>query len=159
MAAKATGRKLCYPHPKGSKSTVNKNYLHTTEGIAHNYALDYMAPGGTPVLAVEIGTILRCSGHDPSQGVIGGDIYGWNTYLITKDGLIYFYTHQDRRYVKYGDRVKRGDIIGRVGSWPGDPGRSHTHLGVTHPMGDKASRRACLNVADAPRVKGNPITV
>ena len=70
---------------------------------------------------------------------------------------MYFYTHMDRRYVNVGQKVKKGNIIGRVGQWPGDPGRSHTHLGVTHPMGDKASRRACLNVADAPRVKGTQI--
>jgi len=152
----ATSRRLCYPHPKGSKSTVNEKWIHETGGLAHNWALDFMAPGGTPVLAVEAGTIWRLSGHDPAGGV-NGDIYGWNTYLMTRDGLMYFYTHQDLRFVKLGQRVKRGDIIGRVGQWPGDPGRSHTHLGVTHPMGMRASQRAIKNVAEAPRIVGNQI--
>lgn len=155
----ATSRKLCYPHPKGSKSTVNEKYMHQTGGLANNWALDYMAPGGTPVLAVEAGTIWRLSGHDPNSGVSGGDIYGWNTYLQTRDGLLYFYTHQDMRYVRLGQKVKKGDVIGRVGKWPGDPGRSHTHLGVTHPMGTTASKRACLNIAQAPRIAGNPLNV
>jgi len=155
----ATTRNLCYPHPLGSRSTVNTKYIHQTGGIAHNYALDYMAPGGVNVLAVEAGTIYRLSGYEPGTGVHQGSVYGYNIYLQTKDGLMYFYTHMDRRYVSVGQKVKKGDIIGRVGQWPGDPGRSHTHLGVTHPMGDKASRRACLNVAEAPRVKGTPINV
>ena len=151
-----TTRKLCYPHPKGAKSTVNVKWMHQTGGLAHNWALDFMAPGGTNVLAVEAGTIWKLSGHDPAGGVTDGDIYGWNLYLMTRDGLLYFYTHSDRRYVVLGQKVSRGTIIARVGSWPGDPGRSHTHLGVTHPMGDRASKRAILNVAEAPRVLGTP---
>jgi len=154
-----TARSLCYPHPKTAKAaTVNPKWMHPTAGLAHNWALDFMAPGGTNLLAPEAGTIWRLSGHDPAQGVIGGDIYGWNIYLMTRDGLIYFSTHSDRRYVQVGDKVAKGTIIGRVGSWPGDPGRSHTHLGVTHPMGDRASKRAILNVAEAARILGKPNT-
>jgi len=155
-----TTRALCYPHPKGATSVVAGGVpkgLHPTAGLAHNWALDFLAHGGTPVLAVEKGTIWKCSGHDPAEGVIGGDIYGWNTYLLTPDGLMYFYTHQSERFVRVGDKVAKGAIIGTVGHWPHDEGRSHTHLGVTHPMGDRASRRAILNVADAPRVVGKPI--
>jgi murein DD-endopeptidase MepM/ murein hydrolase activator NlpD len=153
-----TTRKLCYPHPLGAASHVlmygNKPGLHPTAGLAHNWALDFMTAGGTLILAVEAGTIWRLSGHNPNEGVIDGDIYGWNTYLHTRDGLMYFYTHQGSRNVHVGDRVKKGQVIGAVGLWPGDPGRSHTHLGVTHPMGERASKRAILNVAEAPHVQG-----
>lgn len=153
----ATTRKLCYPHPKGANSHVlmygNKPGLHPTSGLAHNWALDFMAPGGTPVLAVERSTVWRLSGHDPADGA-NGDIYGWNTYLMTPDGLVYFYTHQGKRLVKLGEKVVKGQVIGSVGHWPHDEGRSHTHLGVTHPMGERPSKRAILNVAKAPHVKG-----
>jgi murein DD-endopeptidase MepM/ murein hydrolase activator NlpD len=113
-----------------------------------------MTAGGTAILAVELATVWKLSGHNPNEGVIDGDIFGWNTYLMTRDGLLYFYTHQGGRNVKVGERVKKGQVIGFVGNWPGDPGRSHTHLGVTHPMGERASKRAILNVSEAPRVKG-----
>jgi murein DD-endopeptidase MepM/ murein hydrolase activator NlpD len=153
----ATTRSLVYPHPKGAASTVSGGIpggLHPTVGLAHNWALDFMAPGGTPVLAVEKGTIWRLSGHNPNEGVIGGSICGWSTYLLTPDGLIYFYTHQGERYVQLTEKVRKGQVIGKVLSWPHDPGRSHTHLGVTHPMGDRASKRAIQNVGKAPHVKG-----
>jgi murein DD-endopeptidase MepM/ murein hydrolase activator NlpD len=153
----ATSRSLCYPHPKDAASVVAGGVpkgIHPTAGLAHNWAYDYMAHGGTPVLAVERGRVWKLSGHEPDAGVIGGDIYGWNTYLMTPDGVIYFYTHQGYRYVKVGDRVRKGQVIGQVGRWPHDPGRSHTHLGVTHPMGDRASRQAATNVARAPKVRG-----
>jgi len=128
--------------------------MHVTAGLAHNYAYDYMAAGGTPVLAVEKSRVFRLSGHNPADGVFDGDIFGWNTYLMTPDGLMYFYTHQGHRYVEVGQAVRKGQIIGTVGNWPGSPGRSHTHLGVTHPMGDRASRRAATNVTAAPHVPG-----
>ncbi len=153
----ATSRQLVYPHPRGASSSVAGGVpkgLHPTSGLHSNWAYDYLAKGGTQVLAVEKGRIWRCSGHDPATGVHGGDIYGWSTYLMTPDGLVYFYTHQSYRYVKVGDQVRKGQIIGQVGRWPGDPGRSHTHLGVTHPMGMAASKQAAANVARAPHVKG-----
>jgi len=150
-------RSLCYPHPKDAKSVVAGGVpkgIHPTAGLAHNWAYDYLALGGTAVLAVEKSTVWRLSGHNPTEGVYGGDIFGWNTYLITRDGLIYFYTHQGERFVQVGDKVRKGQVIGKVGHWPNDPGRSHTHLGVTHPMGDRASRTAASNVARAPHVNG-----
>jgi len=130
--------------------------MHPTAGLAHNWAYDYMAKGGTPVLAVEKGRIWKLSGHDPDTGVHGGDIFGWNIYIqTTGDGLIYFYTHLGARLVRLGEAVRKGQLIGQVGRWPNDPGRSHTHLGVTHPMGDRASKRAASNVARAPKVKAS----
>lgn len=149
-----TTRKLCYPHPKGAPSHVpgGEADLHSTEGLAHNWALDFLAAGGTPVLAVENSVVWKLSGHDPDTGVIGGDIFGWNIYLQTPDGLLYFYTHLGSRTVHVGDKVRKGKLIGAVGHWPNDPGRSHTHLGVTHPMGDKASKRAICNVLEAPHI-------
>lgn len=149
-----TTRKLCYPHPRGSASHVpgGENDLHQTAGLPGNWALDFLAPGGTPVLAVEDGRITRFSGHDPADGVRDGDIFGWNVYVEAPDKVEYFYTHLGTRTMHVGDKVKRGKVIGAVGHWPDDPGRSHTHLGCTHPMGEKASKRAICNVLEAPKV-------
>lgn len=152
----ATSRKLCYPHPKGTPHLYiaggDPGGLHETGGLAHNWAFDYMAPGGTPIRCVEAGHVWKLSGRSPSEGVVDGDRFGWMTYIMTRDGVMYVYIHQGSRAVKLGDSCKLGQIIGRVGHWPHDEGRSHTHLGVTHPMGRAASIRASRNVAEARKI-------
>jgi murein DD-endopeptidase MepM/ murein hydrolase activator NlpD len=153
----ATTRALVYPHPSDAKSVISGGMpggLHPTAGLAHNWSLDYMAAGGTQVLAVERGVIWKLSGHNPKEGEVEPSIFGWNIYVMTRDGLMYFYTHIGERYVSVGEYVRKSQVIGKVGKWPQDPGRSHTHLGVSHPMGERASKRACLNVGGAPHVKG-----
>lgn len=148
-----------YPHPKGAKGKCG-GILHETGGLPGNWAYDFLAPGGTPVLAVQDGTISYLSGHDPSTGTWRngrpdptGDVYGWTIYLRVADGF-YFTTHYGYRYVKTGQRVKAGQMIGRVGHWPHDEGRSHTHAGFTADKGGKtASVKRIKAVAAAPRVK------
>lgn len=148
-------RRNVYPHPLGTPAKAPpRSDLHETSGLANNWALDFMAPGGTRFLAPEAGTITRLSGHRPSEGVIGGDIYGWNIYLTAPSGVWYFATHLGNRDVTVGQKVRAGDILGHVGNWPGDPGRSHTHLGVTHPAGDRAAKDYICKVAASPRVHG-----
>jgi murein DD-endopeptidase MepM/ murein hydrolase activator NlpD len=125
--------------------------LHETAGLPGNWALDFMAPGGTPVYSVQDHlTVSRISGHDPKEGVLDGDIFGWNVYLRSASGVTYFYTHLGQVDAQVGKSVHRGTEIGTVGHWPNDPGRSHTHLGVTHPMGKKAAVARILGVAKAP---------
>jgi murein DD-endopeptidase MepM/ murein hydrolase activator NlpD len=139
-----------YPHaipPSHTRPTAAG--LHVTAGLAGNVALDFMAAGGTVILAPQDCHVMRFSGHDPRIGVIGGDIYGWSTYLHVPDGY-YFLTHQDKRYVSVGQWVKKGTPIGRVGSWPHNPPRSHSHLGFTHVKGEAASRARILKVASGP---------
>jgi murein DD-endopeptidase MepM/ murein hydrolase activator NlpD len=146
---------LAYPHPstfQGPSPTASD--LHQTAGLANNWALDFMAPGGTPVLAPEDGTVFKLSGHDPSGGVTGGDIFGWNVYLHTLAGMLYFATHLGDRSVTLAEEVKLGDVIGHVGHWPNDPSRSHTHLGITHPAGVQAAKDYVCKVAAAARVPG-----
>lgn len=139
-----------YPHPKGEffrRPTASG--LHQTGGIPGNMALDFMAPGGAAILAPQDCLVMRLSGHDPREGVIGGDIFGLSTYLHVPDGF-YFLTHQGIRFVKEGQWVRKGAIIGRVGHWPHDPGRSHSHLGFTHVKGQTASVQRILKVAAGP---------
>jgi len=144
---------LVYPHGEswqGARPTSSG--LHETSGLPGNVALDFMAPALTPVLAVVRGTITRISGHDPAEGVIGSSVFGRNVYLLDDGGLNHFYTHLDHLAVTVGDRVESGSLIGRVAAWPHDQGRSHTHLGITHPLGTAAARAAILRVAKAKRV-------
>lgn len=140
---------LCYPHPS-PEHRPSPSDLHPTSGLAHNWALDFMAAGGTKVFAPEDAVVWKLSGHDPRMGVIDGDIFGWNIYLHTAAGILYFGTHFGDRRVTVGQHVHRGQLIAHVGSWPHDPGRSHTHLGVTHPKGEQAAKAYVLKVAAAP---------
>jgi len=141
---------LCYPHPAGHHLSRPPNSdLHPTAGLANNWALDFMAPGGTPFLCPQDSYVSRFSGHDPVSGVTSGSVFGWSLYLQTSGGVIYFATHLGDRTCHVGQHVKRGDLLGHVGHWPNDPGRSHTHLGVTHPMGKQASVARIEAVAHA----------
>jgi murein DD-endopeptidase MepM/ murein hydrolase activator NlpD len=148
-----------YVHPLGTPTgRPPDSDLHETSGdqdFAHNMALDFMAPGGTRVLAPADGVIVKLSGHDPALGDVGGGVFGWSFYLETAFGLVYA-THLGNRHVHVGQHLSAGAIIGHVGHWPGDPPRSHTHLGVTahdHSIGSGA--RLVESLARAPRVAGH----
>lgn len=144
--------KLVYPHPKGAKSSYSPAALHPTGGLPGNWALDFLAPGGTQVLAMQDGVVSRLSGHPPENGVYPGAVFGWTIYLRCADGF-YFTTHYGARYVHVGQHVVAGQVIGRVGHWPHDEGRSHTHAGFTADAGKKASVVRIQAVGKAPRVK------
>lgn len=73
---------------------------------AHN-GIDYRAPAGTPVYAAGDGKVIR-SAYDKYNGHHVFVQHGQN--YITK------YLHFTRRAVKYGARVRQGEVIGYVGS-------------------------------------------
>jgi hypothetical protein len=142
----------CYPHPIGATSSICQK-LHETAGIDNNMAYDFCAPGGTKVLAVVNAEVVKISGHpptyvpDPSLG-----IFGWNLHYVTPTGYRWFSTHYGDLTVRVGQPLRVGQIVGHVGRWPGDPGRSHTHLGVTSPHGRADAAAWIERVAYAPRV-------
>lgn len=153
---------LAYPHPANrGLHRPPPSDIHETAGIPGNWALDFMAPGGTPFLAPQDSIVTRFSGHDPAQGVIGGDIFGWSMYLRTSGRVLYFATHLGHRAVSVGQKVRKGDLLGTVGDWPHDPGRSHTHLGVSFPFGGRLGRSAAVArinaVAKAPMLPFPPL--
>jgi hypothetical protein len=106
------------------------------------------------VLAVEDAEITRLSGHDPADGAqqsIG--IFGWSISYETPQGYGYFSTHYGAKAaLRVGQPVQCGQVLGTVGSWPGDPARSHTHLGVTSPRGYADAKKRILEVSLARRV-------
>lgn len=142
----------CYPHPLGATSTICQG-LHQTAGIGGNWAMDFCAAGTTLVLAVMDVEVVKISGHPPDHVVDSSTgIFGWNIHYATRDNYRWFSTHYGEVSVRAGQQLKVGHSVGRVGRWPGNPGRSHTHLGVTSPKGWTDAQRTIEKVAHAPRL-------
>lgn len=142
----------CYPHPAQARSTICQG-LHETAGLDDNWAYDFCSPGGTYVLAVQAGEVTKVSGRSPSQGAdqnVG--IFGWSVHYANDVGYRWFSTHYGSLYVREGERLRVGSRIGLVGNWPNDPGRSHTHIGVTSPRGAADAKRTIQRIATGPRI-------
>lgn len=75
----------------------------------HN-GVDYTAPLGTPVIASGSGTIEKV--------VINRTRSGYGTYILIRHGesLHSFYGHLDEVLVKEGQKISRGQVIGKVGT-------------------------------------------
>ncbi len=89
----------------------------------NHHAIDLGAPKGTPILAVSDGTIERL-GRDRRGGIT---IY----HRDATGRFVYFYAHL-KRYapgLKVGDRVKRGQQIGEVGT-TGRTFGAHLHFAI-----------------------------
>jgi hypothetical protein len=84
-------------------------------------AVDIDAPVGTKVTALDDGIITRCGG---SWNGGAGRTDGLTWHLKTADND-WFYQHNSARYVSDGQRVKRGDVLGKSGSGNNVP---HLHL-------------------------------
>lgn len=82
--------------------------LHPILGYYRMHSgLDIGGAHGQPIWATTDGTVIVA-------GVQGG--YGNTVVLDHGDGLSSLYAHQTRFNVRVGDEVKRGDVIGYVGS-------------------------------------------
>jgi hypothetical protein len=126
------GSTLVQPIPQGFKCTEGP--IHETSGLAGYPATDFMCDAGTPVVAMENGTIERFSGHDPSGGPTSGvhGPFGWTIYLKGQSGADYFITHLGKRLTAVGAVVQAGEVIATVGDYARWGGANHTHVGV-HP--------------------------
>lgn len=101
-------RALQFP-VKGHEAALRDNF-DERRGNARHQALDIMAPRGTPVVAVDDGTIARLFTSKPG----GLTIYQYDP----AEKLAYYYAHLDRYApgIERGKKVKRGQVIGYVGS-------------------------------------------
>lgn len=145
-----------FPFLLESQVNVDPLGLHVTDGIPGNWALDFMCPGGTPVVACEDVRSLRLLGRDPGQGADQQHgPFGFNTHFETAGGDRYFTTHFGKRApgLAVGDVVTAGELLGEVGTWPEDAPRSHCHLGVTSPRGEADAQRRIQAVARSPRIR------
>ena len=88
-------------------------------------ALDIMAATGTPVLAVADGKLVKLFKSKPG----GITVYQFDP----TEKYAYYYAHLDRYAdgIKEGQDVKRGDLLGYVGSTGNaDPKAPHLHFAV-----------------------------
>ncbi len=95
--------------------------------IKMHAGLDFTAPQGTPIYATADGTV-KTAGH--SDG-------GYGNYVVINHGYGYetLYGHMVRIKARTGQRVKRGEVIGYVGSTGKSTG-PHCHYEV-HKNGRK----------------------
>lgn len=100
-------------------------------GRVHN-AIDIMAPGGTPVVAVADGEIAK---------FFDSDLGGITIYQLSADKkYIYYYAHLQRRAdnLKEKDFVRQGTVIGYVGDTGNSgAGNYHLHFTITVPNDPK----------------------
>lgn len=96
-----------------------------SRGTHPHEAIDILAPRGTPVVAVDDGTIVKLFNSKPG---------GITVYEFDPDGrLSYYYAHLDRyaEGLHEGMQVKRGDLLGYVGSTGNADARTpHLHFAV-----------------------------
>ena len=111
-----------WPVPGYSRVSSPFGYrIHPVLGIKKLHTgIDIPAPTGTPTVAVSSGTVIY-------SGVQGS--YG-NTVMIQHDnGLVSLYAHNSSLVVKVGDKVKKGQVVAKIGS----TGRStgpHLHFEI-----------------------------
>ncbi|ETN93915.1 Peptidase family M23 [Zhouia amylolytica] len=92
-----------------------------TKARKFHYGMDFTAPRGTPIFATGDGVVTRADNR--SSG------YGEHIRVDHGYGYVSLYAHLSKYNVRRGQKVKRGDIIGFVGS----TGRSqapHLHYEV-----------------------------
>ncbi len=83
--------------------------LHPILGIWKMHTgVDLTAPRGTKIYAAGDGIVFKASGSGGGYGNIVKINHGF--------GYVTFYAHMYKIYVRPGQRVKRGDVIGTVGS-------------------------------------------
>jgi murein DD-endopeptidase MepM/ murein hydrolase activator NlpD len=103
---------------------VSASFAVRREGAAYSYyhkGLDFSAPAGTPVRAINRGKVIASEK--------GLNVYG-NTLIVDHgQGVVSCYFHLSKVLKRTGDTVQQGEIIARVGStgWATGP---HLHMGV-----------------------------
>ncbi len=118
-------RHLEIPVDGVNRGALRDTFFETRDGSRSHEALDIMAPRGTPVRAVDDGTIAK---------LFTSKAGGLTIYQFEPSGTFsYYYAHLDRYLpgLAEGQRVRRGDIIGYVGS-TGNASASapHLHFGI-----------------------------
>ncbi len=106
-------------------SQLTDTFYETRGGIRPHEALDIPAPRGTPVVAVEDGKIAKLFKSIPG----GLTIY----HFDPSERFAYYYAHLDSYAadVTEGKQLKRGDVIGYVGSTGNaNPAAPHLHFAI-----------------------------
>lgn len=110
----------------GITPAVLKGSFEEVRGDSRHEAVDIAAARNTPVHAIEDGTIAKLF-----VSRLGGN----TIYQIDPSGeYVYYYAHLEgyEPTIKEGDKVKRGQVIGFVGtSGNAPPNTPHLHLSIS----------------------------
>jgi murein DD-endopeptidase MepM/ murein hydrolase activator NlpD len=117
-------RQLVVPVPGVQPALLADTYGERRGDRAHE-ALDIMAPRGTPVMATDDGHVVKLFRSVP----------GGLTIYQSDPGneVVYYYAHLDRYAdgLQEGGRIRRGDIIGYVGTTGNAaPDAPHLHFAI-----------------------------
>lgn len=116
--------KVCiYLFPVPNSSEITQKYS------AEHKAIDIAASSGSPVYAAEDGTVSYVQIWDGSYDTTGMMSYGHMVEIRHADGNTTLYAHLSEINVQQGEKVMRGQRIGRVGSTGYSTG-PHLHFEV-----------------------------
>ena len=118
-------RNLAIPVQGVEPDKLVRSYHDTRSGSREHEAIDILAPNGTPVVAVEDGTIAKLFVSKAG----GITIYQFDP----GKQYSYYYAHLDRYAdgLKEGASVRRGEVIGYVGTSGNAPKNTpHLHFAV-----------------------------
>ena len=119
-----SSRKLAFP-VQGLSGTALQDNFDQPRGKRRHQALDIMASRGTPVRAIDDGSVAKLYRH-----ALGGiTIYQFDA----QRKYAYYYAHLDGYApgLAEGDAVKRGQVIGYVGSTGNAPEHApHLHFAI-----------------------------
>lgn len=119
---------------------LRDSFLSSRGRHAKHLAIDIGAPRGTPVLATTDGEIAKISRERRGgKAIYQKDATG--QYL-----LFYCHLSQYAEDLSVGRRVKRGDVIGYVGSTGHVIGGPHLHFSITRVPGDGESFKKGLAI-------------
>ena len=125
-------RSLTLPVQGIKKDDLRDTFDEMRGGSRRHEAMDILAPRNTPVFAVEDGKIARLFLSDAG----GITIYQYDP----TETYVYYYAHLERyaEGLKEGDTVKRGQVIGYVGTTGNAPRDTpHLHFAIFKMTDDK----------------------
>jgi murein DD-endopeptidase MepM/ murein hydrolase activator NlpD len=125
-------RNLTLPIAGLDPAQIHDTFNEGRPGGHPHEATDILAPRGTPVLAIEDGTVAKLFTSKPG----GLTIYEFDPHQV----YCYYYAHLDHyaEGLRDGMQVKRGDVIGYVGTTGNaPPDTPHLHLAISKLGPDK----------------------
>ena len=115
-------RRLMVPVDGVRPNQLTDTYNAARSGGRRHHALDIMARRGTPVLAADDGVVRRIS-----TNALGGR----TVYVVDdRERFVHYYAHLDQyaRGLREGQRVRKGQLLGTVGTSGNAPANApHLH--------------------------------